>query len=208
MKKNKVFYLLIIFIFSYMIFAQEKPDALAMYRASNYQESVAICLAEIEETPFNMDSYTVLCWSLLKLKRYEEALTYARKANSIAKSDVRIVEALGEIYYNLGNNSEALRWFEDYAAIAPNGDRIDIVYYYMGEIFIKFGEYNHADMALTTAVSLTPDAAWWSMLGYAREMAGDNNWALAAYNKALQLNPGEIKARQGKERIEAKISNG
>ncbi len=210
MKGSRVLYFVFIFIFSYILFAQDnsKPDALAMYRSGSYQGAISVCLKELEDTPYNMDSYTVLCWSLVKLRAYKKALTYAKKANSIAKSDKRIVEVLGEIHYGLGNNIEALKWFEDYAAIAPNGERIDIVYYYMGEIFIKFGEYNHADIALTTALTITSNAVWWSRLGYAREMAGDNKWALSAYKKALQLNPGDANALKGKERVEVKIHNG
>ena len=73
--------------------------------------------------------------------------------------------------------------------IAPTGDRIDMVYYYMGEIFIRLGEFNHADISISTALYHNPNIArWWSRLGYAREMASDYTYALDAYRKALRLN--------------------
>ena len=71
----------------------------------------------------------------------------------------------------------------------------------MGEIFIRLGEYNHADMAFTTAVYHSPNTArWWARLGYAREMARDYQFALEAYDKSLQLNPSLTEAlREGKD---------
>ena len=55
----------------------------------------------------------------------------------------------------------------------PTGDRIGQVYYFMGETYIRLGQYNNADIALSTALYHIPSAArWWSRLGYAREGAG------------------------------------
>jgi tetratricopeptide (TPR) repeat protein len=123
--------------------------------------------------------------------------------------DYRIIEILGEAHFHLGNNLEALKEFEEYAVLAPTGDRIDIVYYYMGEIFIRLGEFNHADIAFTTAVYHSPNnARWWARLGYAREMAKDYEYALEAYDQALTLNSSHSEARRGKERVLRKMESG
>ncbi len=186
--------------------AQERPDALKLYRAGNYDQAVEVCKQELEATPENMDSYSVLCWSLLRGGKYDEALEWARKGMQVSRYDARMVEVMGEGYYYKGNNLDALKWFEEYATIAPTGMRIDSVYYLMGEIFIRMGEYNHADIALTTAVYHTDSVArWWARLGYAREMAEDYRYALAAYNKALELNSRLSDAVRGKERVETKL---
>jgi len=193
---------------AFSLSAQEKPDALQKYRAGKYQEAIQICLLELEAMPRNMDSYAVLCWSLAKLERFEECLTYGLKGLEISANDIRIIEVTGEAYYNLGKNLEALKLFEEYAVLAPTGDRIEDVYYYMGQIYIRMGEYIHADIALTTAVYYNPNVArWWSRLGYAREMAGDYRYALEAYDRALQLNPGYTEAQRGKERVQNRIGS-
>ncbi|ADK80642.1 tetratricopeptide repeat protein [Sediminispirochaeta smaragdinae] len=186
--------------------AQERPDALKLYRDGSYDQAVEVCKQELEATPENMDSYSVLCWSLLRSGKYDEALEWARKGMQVSRYDARMVEVMGEGYYYKGNNLDALKWFEEYVTIAPTGMRIDSVYYLMGEIFIRMGEYNHADIALTTAVYHTDSVArWWARLGYAREMAEDYRYALAAYNKALDLNSRLSDAVRGKERVETKL---
>ena len=189
--------------------AQENRDALELYRNGSYDDAIQVCLQELEAMPRNMDSYVVLGWSLLKQKKYDQALEYGKKAHSITPSDYRIIEILGETNFYLGNNQESLKKLEDYTVLAPTGDRIDFVYYLMGEIFIRLGEYNHADIAFSTALYHSPNSAnWWARLGYAREMAKDYIWSLDAYNKALKLNASHSDASRGVERVTKEMESG
>ena len=191
------------------LFSQEAKDALVLYRQGAFQEAITVCLAEIEAMPRRLDSYVVMCWSLLKLGRYQEALDKAKIALGISPTDHRVMEIIGEAHYFLGAYEQALKYFEEYTVIAPTGDRIDTVYYLMGEIFIQLGEYNHADISLTTAVYHSPNfARWWTRLGYAREMAEDYRWAVEAYNQALKLNPGFVEAERGRERAQSRLQGG
>jgi predicted Zn-dependent protease len=99
-------------------------------------------------------------------------------------------------------NNEALQYFQEYISMTPEGQRIEMVYYYMGEIFIRQGRFRHADIALTTAVHWVPgNAAWWVRLAYARENAGDLSNALEAYEKALALNAQLTDAQRGIDRV-------
>ena len=187
--------------------AQENRDALELYRNGNYEAAVEVTLQEIEEQPRNMDAYTVLGWSLLALRRYEDALQYGLRALEISRFDSRIVHIVAESHYYLGNYQDALGYFEEYVAIAPTGDLVDQIYYNMGEIFLRFGEYHHADAALSTAVYLNDGvAAWWSRLGFAREQAGDYPYALEAYERALELNPNLTEAVRGRERVQQQLA--
>ena len=143
----------------------------------------------------------VICWSLLRLGRYEEALAYARAGRNISRYDPRIIEILGEIHYYQGKNSEALQYFQEYINLAPEGQRIETVYYLLGEIYILLGRFRHADIALSTAVHWVPgNAAWWARLAYARENAGDLSEAINAYERALALNSQLADARRGLDR--------
>jgi len=207
--KNRVFLTTVILIISMSVFGQERPDALLLYQNGDYKEAIEICNSELELRPGNMDSYSVLGWSLIKLGRYQEALENSKEGLKISRYDARIVEIIGEANFYLGKNLEALKWFEEYAVLAPTGGRIDTVYFFMGELFIRMGEYNHAYIAFTTAVFHTPNIArWWARLGYAREMAKDYTYSIEAYNKALDLAPSFPDAKRGKERVEAQLRNG
>jgi len=189
--------------------AQEKQDALELYRSGNFQAAADICRKELEEMPARLDAHAILGWSLLKMRRYAEALEASQKAFAVSRYDPRIIEIAGEAQYYLGRRQEAMKYFEEYAAIAPTGGRIDAVYYLMGEIYIQLGKYASADIALSTALYHSPNVAdWWTRLGYAREKAGDPRYALEAYNKALALNPGQVEAQRGKARVEGQASGG
>jgi len=207
--KKALFIVICLFLILSALSAQEYEDALLLYRNGKYEEAIEVCLQELEEMPGRMDSYVVLGWSLLGLNRYEEALEYTEKAYGFTPSDYRIIEILGETHFYLGNNQEALRFFEEYTVLSPTGDRIETVYYLMGEIFIRLGEYNHADIAFSTALYHYPNSAnWWARLGYAREMARDYTWAIDAYSKALKLNAAHNEALRGKDRVEKALGNG
>jgi tetratricopeptide (TPR) repeat protein len=189
------------------LIAQEQEDALAAYRAGSYLEAVRICLVELESMPRNMNSYSVLGWSLIALGRHQEALDYAERAQEVSPRDPRIIEILGEAHYFLGNTIDALDYFEEYTVLAPTGDRIENAYFFMGEIFIRLQEYHHADIALSTAVHHAPNiSTWWARLGYAREMAGDSVFALEAYTRSLTLNPGLTEASRGRGRIRSAVA--
>jgi tetratricopeptide (TPR) repeat protein len=187
-------------------FAQEKADALQMYRDRRFNEAVAVCLAEINENPQNIESYVVLTWSLLSLGRYADAERYALKAYNEIRRDPRITETLGEAAYYQGKNDEALRYFQSYVNLLPDGSRIGTVYYFMGEIYLRQEKFNHADIAIRTALQYEPrNARWWARLGFVRERAAEWSYAVAAYDQALASNPDLGDAKAGRERALARI---
>jgi tetratricopeptide (TPR) repeat protein len=205
--KSRVLVLLVLaVVIPAALFAQEKRDAVELYRNGDYAGAIEVCREELAEMPNRMDAHAVLGWSLLKLKRYQEALDASQEAFQISRYDPRIIETAGESLFYLARHSEALKFFEEYAAIAPTGGRIDSVYYFMGEIFIQQGKYSNADIALSTALYHSPNIAdWWARLGYAREKGGDFQWSLEAYNKALALNPNLVDALRGRARVEQQL---
>jgi tetratricopeptide (TPR) repeat protein len=190
-----------------LLAAQTKPDALKEYTDGNFERAVVICQNELKANPKNLESYVVICWSLIQLNRYSEALGYAEKGRALSRYDLRITEILGELAYYEGRNSEALQYFQDYINLNPNGQRIDKVYYFMGEIYIRLGHFRHADIALSTAVYWMPgNAAWWARLAYARENAGELTESVTAYEKALSLDPQLADARRGLYRVRQTLS--
>jgi tetratricopeptide (TPR) repeat protein len=200
MGKNILFCILF-FLLGGIIGAQTKPDALDEYLKGNYERAVEICKSEIAENARNMDAYAVICWSLIRLARYQEALQHARAGWNVSRYDPRIIEILGEISYYEGHNIEALQYFQEYVNLAPEGQRIETVYYFIGEIYIRQGRYHHADIALSTAVHYQPsNAAWLTRLAYAQENAGDLQQAIASYERALNLNSQLSDAQRGIER--------
>lgn len=205
--KKFIFYFLCACVFSISLFAQQRADALVLYRNGNYPEAIKICELEIQENPQNIDSYCVLCWSLVRNKQYAEAEQRAAEAREVNSTDVRLIEIQAEAKFYLGKNTAAMELFQLYLANVPaNGSRIGNAYYYMGEIYIRQAKYQHADISFTASVHTEPLVDyWWTRCGYAREMAGSYESALAAYNKALELKPSNADAQRGKERVSERL---
>jgi tetratricopeptide (TPR) repeat protein len=212
-KKSTIFFLLLYII----ILTAKNPtpafaqtilgdDALAEYRRRNYNEAIAICRGELKVNPANMDSYVVMCWSLIAKENYEEAQLEALVARGRSRYDARVVEILGETSYHLGQNAQSLKYFQEYINLAPEGQRVDLAYYYIGEINIRLGRFRYADIALTTAVHYQSDNdLWWTRLAYAREQNGELTEAANAYQKALAINKNSGDARRGLDRVRARL---
>lgn len=182
--------------------AQTRPDALVAYRAGRFQEAVQITLAELSENARNMDAYTVLGWSLNRLGRHQESVTYAERALTVNRNDPRILQIIGEAHYYLRNDLQALRYLQEYTAIVSNGTIVGETYSYIGEILLRLREYHAADIAFTSAVHHLPDrVAFWVRLGFAREQTGDRANAAAAYREALRRNAGNADAQAGLARV-------
>ena len=205
-KKTIIFFFLTLFTV-FFTHAQNKPDALKEYNAGNYIQAIEICHTEIQENESNLDSYVVLCWSLVSNKQYSEAEFWALRAQKIAQYDHRIKEVLAESKYYQGKNDDALSLFQEYISLVPlNAARVGLTYYFMGEIFIRQAKFQHADIALTQAVHIEPlRSLWWVRLAYAREMTGNYAKALTAYEKALSLSPFLEDGVNGRARVKKLI---
>ncbi|HCM29010.1 MAG TPA: hypothetical protein DIC34_21155 [Treponema sp.] len=194
-------------------FAQEtKPDALKTYRlgrdfeaqgrtaeaTERYEEAVRICKEEISQNATNMDSYTVLTWALLRQKKYPEAAEWGQKGLKMNPNDHRVIESIGEAYFYMNDFKESLKAMQRYVDAAPQGERVSVAYFFMGEIYRIGKQFRHADIAYTTAVKLEPNLPlWWYRLGIAREGAGEPASAALAFERAVALSPGYKEASEG-----------
>lgn len=185
----------------------QTEDALVLFRQGNYDRAVRVCLSELEsETRTRtqkLDSYVVLCWSLLKAGRYRDTVSYVREGLKLNTNDARLIFTMSEAYFSLKDYRNALDSLERYVRVAPTGDKLQQVYNYMGEIFLEWGENNHAVTAFATAVNIDPNvSALWSNLGEAKEKIGDIKGAKEAYRRALNLQSYNEQAKAGMARLE------
>jgi len=206
LKSSRPLFFQIVFLVIFLLFSGTQlfsaSKAMELYKASRYQEAVDQALQEIAQDGKNVDNYVGLLWSLLELKRYDSAAVYAARARLVNRYDPRIVQAYAQAMYHIGRNEDALRLFQEYVRLAPEGANIDLAYYYMGELYLRFGQFRHADIALTMAIRYQPEnSMWWIRLGYAREQGRDSNAAINAYSRGLELSPQSQTAKAGLERL-------
>jgi tetratricopeptide (TPR) repeat protein len=200
------FFLLLFVLPAAVLSAQETQDALLEYRSGNFERAIEITTGELEENPNNVESHVVMGWSLNALRQYQEALDIGLGGLQISQYDHRLIQIVAEADLNLGNMPAALEYLELYVQVAPTGSQIDWVYYAMGEVFLDWGQYHRADIALTASVYHNGrNAIRWARLGYAREQLSDWQEALQAYERALQLDPDLGDAIRGRDRVESEL---
>ncbi|MDR1910042.1 MAG: hypothetical protein LBQ35_09040, partial [Spirochaetaceae bacterium] len=150
-----------------------------------YAEAVRICRDELARNSSNMDSYTVLTWTLQRQQKYGEVISWGEQALRV-QNDYRIIETMGEAYFYLNDFPQCRRFMQRYVNALPQGDRAAVAYFFIGEIYRIESKFLLADIAYTTAVRLEPGSAlWWYRLGSVRESAGDAAPAAEAYERAL-----------------------
>ncbi len=218
MNSKKIKYTILLFFISLLLLnlsAQEKPDALKLYRNGRsldsigrrddakkaYSQAIDICKTELKQNPRNMDSYAVFTWCLFRLGRYKDTELTCYTALKIQR-DPRIIETLAEALFYLGNYQGSLKNMEAYIDMAPRGERISVAHFFVGEIYRNMAKYNKADIAYSIAVHLDPgNSLWWYRLGVVREAAGEKHSAVAAYKTALKLRPNYKEASDAISRI-------
>jgi tetratricopeptide (TPR) repeat protein len=169
-----------------------------------YNEAIRICQNEVSRNAATRDTYTVITWTLQRQRKYADVITWGDRGLRVFLDEYRIMETMGEAYFYLNDYDRSLSFMQRYANALPQGERISVAYFFIGEIFRLRGQYRHADIAYTTAVRLEPGLAlWWYRLATVRDSAGDKNPAIEAYERALRLNPGYQEASAGLARVRA-----
>ncbi len=181
--------------------AGKRAEALAKYR-----DSVAICEKELAADPTRMDSYTVKCWSLFRLDRFREVVDIGAAGLKV-KFDARIVEVMGEAYFHLNDDANAMRFLQRYLDnVGEYGDRVPTAYFYMAESLMRQKKLDHADIAYSLAVYREPGIArWWYRYASVVETLGDYSRSSELYARALKLSPGMAEAIAGQARVKARL---
>lgn len=225
MSRNTVLKRLCLLVLSFVLLsglaAQDKPDALLLYRQgrdletankmadaqAKYQQSVSVCDAELAQDSRRIEAYVVKCWSLFRLGKHQEVINSGSLAMKI-QFDARIAEIMGESYFYLGQNDLALKSFQKFVDSAdPSADRLPTAYFYMGEIYSRLKKFSHADIAYSMAVTREPSMPrWWFRLGLACENLGEWKRASDSYARALALSPDMQDAKDAQARVKPKLT--
>lgn len=80
--------------------------------------------------------YNNKAYSLVRLKKYQEALPFVEKALELDKTEWFIWDTRGEIYYNLANYDKSLKDLNKAIELKEN----DNSYFLRGLVYIKLGQ--------------------------------------------------------------------
>jgi tetratricopeptide (TPR) repeat protein len=216
--KRHIFLSLVLVFFCLPLYPQSdsfgtvKGDAVALYRTGRdleahgrlqeagtyYTQVVQLCNEEISQSNANRDTYTALTWALLRQRKYNETIVWGERGLRLYADEYRIVETMGEAYFYLDDFENSLKFMQRYANNLPQGERVSVAYFFVGEIYRLGEKYHLADMAYSTAVRLQPSIAlWWFRLGQVRENSAELVHAASAYQQAIRLQPNYPAASEG-----------
>ena len=170
-----------------------------------FSASLAVVDAILAADPSRKDITYLKCWNLFRLGRHKDVVASAEKALADFP-DYRMAETLAESLYFLGRDEEALKYFASYIGSAPSEDeRLSSAYYFVAECYMRLKKYEHADIALSMALSLEKGMYyWWYRMGAVKEYLGQYKRSYEAYGRTLELKPDFSAAVEGRSRVKAK----
>lgn len=206
---SKFFFSVLFFSISFSFYAQvvfstEGASSISstLYHEGKYEQAILECEKEIASNASNIDSYITLTSVYMAMKDYMKAYTASQRARKVQQYHPRLIEMQAISCYHLGRNIESLNLLQVYLSYTSQEKDVSEIYYYMGEIYLRLSQYHHADIALSTAVSIRPfELSWWARLGYVREKSKTYKYSLEAYQKALSFDSNYFDALEGKKRV-------
>jgi tetratricopeptide (TPR) repeat protein len=167
-----------------------------------YAEAVRICQEEVTRNSAGRDTYTAITWALQRQRNYRDVISWGERGLRLFADEYRILEVMGEAYFYLDDYDRSLDCMQRYAGAVPQGERSSIAYFFIAELFRLRRQYQHADIAYTTALRLDSGVAlWWYRLGIVREALEDRANAAEAYRRALRINPNYREADAALDRL-------
>ncbi len=143
----------------------------------------------------------------LKLKNYEEALRYAKKAEAMYANFWELNKIYAETYYNLEMYAHAVKPIEKAIKLNPE---IPAPYELAGKIYLKLGDYSKAEKNFLRYIESIEDASSdiYTKLAEACLKNHKAKDALAYYDIAIKLDPHNNTALSGKNKASSIIDSG
>ena len=142
----------------------------------------------------------------LKLKEYENALAYAKKADALYSNFWELNQIYAETYYNLGMYAHAVAPIEK--AIKLNTDESS-PYELAGKIYLKLGDFLKAEKYFLKFIESIEDASSdiYTKLAEACLKADKTKDALVYFDMAIKLDPENKTALAGKDKAVSILNN-
>ncbi len=117
--------------------------------------------------------------------QYDKAIRYFEKASETKAGNPELLEYLGLSYQNSGDNDNAETSFRK--AIKAATTEKDTYYNRLAFFLTGLGRYSEAMELLQKAIEIKARPLYYENVGYAQELSGQTDKALASYLKALEL---------------------
>lgn len=160
------------------------------------------------EMALKTDQYNFHAWwglgnVSLKQEKYDRALDYFLKSNTLNSKNSIVQSYIGIVYEKLEKNNEALSAFKRSEDLNPNAL---MTRFHKTQIYYKMGDYSNALMELERLIHLSPkESQLYIMIGNVHKRLGNPQKALQYYQCAQDLDSKE--SQRVKNLIDALTSN-
>lgn len=151
-----------------------------------------------KQTELLHEAHIYLAKIEIQLNRYEEALSYAQKANVIYSNFWELNLIFAITYYNLGMFAHAVMSAEKAIKLNPQEPA---PHEWAGKIYYKLGDYEKSEKSFLKYIELIEDAGAdvYASLAQACLKSKKAQDALTYFDLALKLDPGNKAAIEGKQ---------
>lgn len=139
-----------------------------------------------EKEPMEEEPIKRLVYVYEATKRYDEAIEYEQLLYDMNPEEHEYAKKIGDLYKKKGDNEAAQEWYSKAAAAGVTTTGA----FGVGRDMMKAGNYSEAVLAFEDFLKGKPDSvAGWQNLGYCYTKLAQRKDAIAAYEKALALDP-------------------
>lgn len=156
-----------------------------MRSQGNYEGAVKLFKQSIQQKPFYSSSYVGLADSYQRLGQQTEAEQVLLIAYQLMPNNNSVLIELGAFYFNTGNYTKALNYFELLAKQAPNNY---MAYLNISACLYLMGDIKEAILAAEKSLSIEKSADTYANIGTSYFILKDYDKAVFAYEKMIALN--------------------
>jgi len=145
-----------------------------------------------ELSPQNVEAFALLSSVYTKDRNYQSAISAFKKVIELDESRYQAHYGLGLVYLKTRNIKEAVTAMERAIKLKPDYKE---AHYYLGNAYEELKDFTKAADVYETFVSLNPESPWtgYLRLGLSRMELNEFDKAIAAFQKALEEKPQDIK---------------
>ncbi|NWF72320.1 MAG: tetratricopeptide repeat protein [Nitrospirae bacterium] len=165
----------------------------SLINEQRYPEGMEELKKAIDLDPKNMHSYIELARAYLLSKDPDSAEAVLKQALAIEPRSVEIVMALGDLRLTTGKPEQAEAIYKQALDIAPQNEEI---YLKLASFYQRSGKWSEVETIVQQLASLKPqDEKPHIYLGDFSTWLGQKDKALASYQRATEVNPSSLMAR-------------
>ncbi|KFL36585.1 tetratricopeptide repeat-containing sulfotransferase family protein [Arenimonas donghaensis] len=144
--------------------------------------------ASVELQPDFAEGWHFIGLTLARAGRAAEALAPLRRAHGLDPGNIRVLERLAQLEFDIGDPADALPLWRALAANRPGDPAIELK---LGEVLARLDQAEAASALYAKALEREPASAeLWMAFAQAEEICGRRDGAETAYERALSLRPG------------------